>query len=59
MFASRFDCRDRILRHDAAIIFHLDLELIVRHDALTELENFGKPVRSQAMFRILTHVRLN
>src|SRR4051812_12036061 len=36
MFAGRFDFQDRVLRDDAAIVFHLDLELIMRQHPLAE-----------------------
>jgi len=49
---------NRILGHDATIVFDLHFELIVRQDALAQLEDFGEPIRPQAMIGILPNVRL-
>ena len=49
---------DWILRHDAAIIFHLYLELIVRHDPLAQLQDLGERARGQPVIRVLANMSL-
>jgi hypothetical protein len=56
--SDRPDFADWILRYYAAIIFHLDFELIVRQDAITKLQDLGKRGRAQAMIDVLTDVGL-
>jgi hypothetical protein len=58
MLAGRFHFRDRILRHDAAVVFDFDLELIVRQDLPAELEDFREAVRFQPMINVLADVGL-
>lgn len=58
MFAVGLYFRDRILRDDAAIVFDLDLKLIVRQDALTELKDLREAIRFQPVLRILADVGL-
>ncbi len=50
--------RDRILRDDAAIPFHFHLEIIVRQDGPTEVENVGEAFCIESMVEIVRHKRL-
>src|SRR6476469_1434105 len=47
VFAGRFHLDDRILRDDATIGFDFDLQLIVRQDAFTKLEDFRETVGAE------------
>ena len=58
MFARRLHFRDRILRHDAAIVLDFDLELIVGQDFPAELEDFREAIGLQPMIGILADVGL-
>lgn len=52
MIARRFDAGHRILRDNATIVFHFDLQVIVRQHPFAQLEDFGEPIRSQAMIGV-------
>jgi hypothetical protein len=58
MIAGRLYFQDRILRHDAAIIFHFHFELIVRQYPITELEDFGERPGVQAVICVLADMSL-
>jgi hypothetical protein len=58
IIAGRFDCGHRILRDDATIVFDFDLQVIVRQHSFAELEDFGEPIRAQAVAGILADVGL-
>ena len=58
MVARRFDGGHRILRDNATIVFDLDLQVVVRQHPLAQLEDFGEPIRSQAMIAVQTDVGL-
>jgi hypothetical protein len=58
MFPRWLDVRDRILRYDAAIVFHLHVELIVRQHSFPQLQDLGEAVRPEPMIDIRTDVRL-
>jgi len=58
MFSGSLRFQYRILRDDAAVVFNLDLELIVRQHAFAEAENFREAVSSQPMIGVLAHVSL-
>jgi hypothetical protein len=47
-----------VLRDDAAIVFNLDLKLVVRQNALTELQDLCEAAGLQPVIDILTYVRL-
>ncbi len=55
---SRFGLRDRVLSNDAAVVFHLDLQSIVRQDAVAELQDFSKASRHQFVVGVVSDPRL-
>jgi hypothetical protein len=58
IFTSVFDFEHGILRDDATIVFYCYVELIVRQDSATELQDFREAVRAQPMLNVAADVRL-
>jgi len=58
MLAGLLSSRDRILRDNAAIVLHFNLQAIVREHATSQLQDPGKTFRSQTMFGVVPNVGL-
>jgi len=58
MLARLLSSRDRILRDNAAIVLHFNLQAIVREHATSQLQDPGKTFRSQTMFGVVPNVGL-
>lgn len=58
MLSSELDRFDGILRDDAAIVFHFHLELIVRQDSFSQVQDLPEPIGAQPMIDVLTDVGL-
>jgi hypothetical protein len=58
MLPGRLDGLDWILGDDTAIVFHFHVQLIVRQDPLSQLENFRETAGVQPMLRIPAHMGL-
>ena len=49
---------DRILRHHAAIVFHLDFKVVVREYLLSQIKNPGEARGIETMIEIAGHISL-
>ncbi len=58
MFAGPRRFLDGVLRNDTAIVFDRDFELVVRQNALAELEDLRQPAGGQPMIRVAADVGL-
>jgi len=58
MFAGWLCFHDRILRDNATIVLHFNIEAIVWEQAVPQLQDLGKTFRSQAMFGVVPNMRL-
>ena len=58
MLAVLFRLEDWILSYDTTIVFHFDIQTIVRQDSITQLQDLGKTFRSEPMFDVVAHVCL-
>ena len=58
MFPCSLHVGDRILGHDAAIIFHFDLQLVVRQHPFSQLQDFRESIRPETMLNVPADVRL-
>ncbi len=54
----RSDLCDWIMRYDATIVFHSDLQIHAGNHALRQLQNFCDPIRSESMTAVATHMHL-
>lgn len=55
MAARRFNLRDWVLRHDAAVVLDLDLQTIMRQDTLPQLQNFGETSVCQVVIDVFAY----
>ena len=58
MISGRLQVRDRILRDNTAIVLHLNFELIVRQDALTQFQDLRERAGVEPVIDVLADVRL-
>ena len=49
---------DGILRHDATVVFHFHVQIIVREHFIAEIENLRESASSQAMIYVVRHIGL-
>jgi hypothetical protein len=54
----RLRLRDRILRHDAAVVFDIYVQIFIWQHVFPELEDFREPVRAKSMLGVIADVRL-
>ncbi len=54
----QFELCDGIMRYDATIVFHSDLQIHAGNHALRQLQNFCDPIRSESMTAVATHMHL-
>jgi hypothetical protein len=58
VFAIRCGFSNWILRYDAAIVFHVYLQVCTRNHAISEPQDFCKAVRSKPVIGVIADVRL-
>ena len=58
MLTARFGRCNRILRDDAAIVFHFHIQSVMRQHPLTELQDPGKTFGGEAMFGVVSDMGL-
>jgi len=58
MFAGWLCFHDRILRDNAAIVLHFNIQAIVWEHAIPQPQDLGKTFRSQTMLGVAPNVRL-
>jgi hypothetical protein len=58
MFAGRSGFNDRILRHHAAVVLNVDIQIFIRKHSLPELKNLCQAIRPQAMLPVAPDVSL-
>jgi len=49
---------NRILRYDAAVVFHIHIQVCTWNHAVSQLQDFGKAVRSKPMLGVIADVSL-
>jgi hypothetical protein len=47
-----------ILRYDAAVVFHVNIQVCTRNHAVSQLQDFRKAIRSKPMIGVIADVRL-
>jgi hypothetical protein len=47
-----------ILRYDAAVVFHIYIQLCARDHAVSQLQDFRKAIRSKPVIGVIADVRL-
>jgi hypothetical protein len=47
-----------ILRYDAAVVFHVNIQVCTRNHAVSQLEDFRKAIRSKPVIGVIADVRL-
>jgi len=58
MLAVLLRLEDWILSYDTTIVFHFDIQTIVRQDSITQLQDLGKTFGSEPMFDVVADVSL-
>ena len=58
MLTAPFRRYDRGLRHHTAIVFHFDIQTVMRQHPMTELQDLGQALGGQAMFRVVSDMSL-
>ena len=58
MLAVWCDFGDWVLRYDAAVVFHIYIQVCTRNHAISEPQDFCKAVRSKPVIGVIADVRL-
>ena len=58
MLAVWCDFGDWVLRYDAAVVFHIYIQVCTRNHAVSQLQDFRKAIRSKPMISVIADVRL-
>jgi hypothetical protein len=55
VLAAEVSARDRISRHDAAVVFHFDFHCVMRQHLVTELEDLREAAGGETMIVVIGH----
>lgn len=58
MLAVRSSFGNWILRYDAAVVFHIYIQVCTRNHAISQLQDFRKPICPKPMIGVIADVRL-
>ena len=58
MLACSLNFRNRVLSDNAAIVFHFNVQLVIRHNTSANFEDLCESVGTKPVFRIMSHMCL-